>query len=168
MPYKESSKTHGYNLFLWEFPLWHCGNKSMRMWVRSLSSVGRGSGIAVSCGVHHRCGSDPELLWLWCRQAAVAPMWHLDWEVPYAVGMALKNKQKNLFLWPDITMKAADYGQYWTPHEEQEKVTSTTRTTKSTVSLATFICVLIFFFSFVLGPHPWYMEVPNLGVALEL
>ena len=28
-------------------------------------SVGRGSGIAVSCGADHRCGSDPALLWLW-------------------------------------------------------------------------------------------------------
>ena len=27
---------------------------------------------AVSCGVDHRRGSDPALLWLWCRLAAVA------------------------------------------------------------------------------------------------
>ena len=26
----------------------------------------------MSCGVGHRCGSDPELLWLWCRMAAAA------------------------------------------------------------------------------------------------
>ena len=28
--------------------------------------------IAMSCGVGHRCGSDPALLWLWCRPAATA------------------------------------------------------------------------------------------------
>ena len=32
----------------------------------------QGSGVAVSCGVGHRWGSDPALLWLWCRPAAVA------------------------------------------------------------------------------------------------
>ena len=26
----------------------------------------------MGCGVGHRCGSDPELLWLWRRPAAVA------------------------------------------------------------------------------------------------
>ena len=30
------------------------------------------SGVAVSCGVGCRHGSDPVLLWLWCRPAAVA------------------------------------------------------------------------------------------------
>ena len=33
-----------------------------------------GSGVAMSCGVSHRCGLDPALLWLWCRSAAVAPI----------------------------------------------------------------------------------------------
>ena len=28
----------------------------------------------VSCGVDRRCGSDPTLLWLWCRPAATAPL----------------------------------------------------------------------------------------------
>ena len=28
--------------------------------------------VAVSCGVGCRCGSDPELLWLWCRLEATA------------------------------------------------------------------------------------------------
>ena len=27
-------------------------------------------GVAASCGVGHRCGLDPALLWLWCRLAA--------------------------------------------------------------------------------------------------
>ena len=33
-------------------------------WVRSLASVGEGSGVAVGCGVGHRRGSDLALLWL--------------------------------------------------------------------------------------------------------
>ena len=48
--------------------------------------------MAVSCGVGLRCGSDLELLWLWCRPAAVAPNGPLAWELPYAVGTALKRK----------------------------------------------------------------------------
>ena len=43
--------------------------------------VGRGSGIAMSCGVGHGCGSDPVLLWLWSRLAATAPIQALRWEI---------------------------------------------------------------------------------------
>ena len=35
-----------------------------------------------------RRGSDPALLWLWCRPVAAAPIRHLAWEPPYAVGVA--------------------------------------------------------------------------------
>ena len=38
---------------------------------------------------------DPVLLWLWCRLAAAAPIRPLAWELPYAVGVALKRKNKN-------------------------------------------------------------------------
>ena len=38
---------------------------------------------------------DPELLWLWCRPAAAAPIGPLTWEPPYAAGVALK-KDKSL------------------------------------------------------------------------
>ena len=55
-------------------------------------SVGWGSGVAVSCGVGRRRGSDPALLWLWCRPAAVALIQPLAWEPPYAVGVALTSK----------------------------------------------------------------------------
>ena len=34
---------------------------------------------------------DPPLLWLWCRLAAVAPIGPLAWELPYAMGAALKS-----------------------------------------------------------------------------
>ena len=48
----------------------------------------------VHCGVGRRCGSDPELLWLWCRLAAAAPIHLLAWELPYAMGEALKRQNK--------------------------------------------------------------------------
>ena len=51
-------------------------------------------GIAMSCGAGCRCGSDPELLWLWCRLAAIASIRPLAWELPYATGATLKNKTK--------------------------------------------------------------------------
>ena len=35
----------------------------------------------MSCGVDHRCGSDPALLWLWHRLAATAPIGPLAWEL---------------------------------------------------------------------------------------
>ena len=57
----------------------------MKMWVRSLG-----------CGIVSRRGSDPALLWLWCRQAAAALIPPLAWELPYAVSVALKKpKQTN-------------------------------------------------------------------------
>ena len=48
----------------------------------------------MSCGVGRRGGSDPTLLWLWCRPAVVALIVALAWEVPYITGMALKSKRK--------------------------------------------------------------------------
>ena len=44
----------------------------------------------MSCGVGHIHGSDPALLRLWHRLAAVAPIPLLAWELPYATGVALK------------------------------------------------------------------------------
>ena len=55
--------------------------------------MGQGSGIAVSCGVGRRRGTDPELLWLWQRPAATAPIRPLAWESPYAVSVALTDKK---------------------------------------------------------------------------
>ena len=47
----------------------------------------------MSCGVGRRCGSDPKLLWLWCRLATVASIQPLAWEHPYAMGAALKRQK---------------------------------------------------------------------------
>ena len=55
--------------------------------------MGWGSGVAVSCGVGGRHSSDPALLWLWRRRVAMALIQPLAWELPYAMGAALKSKQ---------------------------------------------------------------------------
>ena len=44
----------------------------------------------MSCGVGHRRGSDPELLWL----AATVVIQPLPWEPPFAAGVALKRQKK--------------------------------------------------------------------------
>ena len=44
----------------------------------------------MSCGVGHRHGSDPTLLWLWLRPEATPWIRSLAWEPPYAAGAALK------------------------------------------------------------------------------
>ena len=46
------------------------------------------------CALGCRCGLDPTLLWLWRRLAAVAPIRPLAWELPCAMGVALKIKTK--------------------------------------------------------------------------
>ena len=48
----------------------------------------------MSCGVGRRLGSDPSLLWQWCRPAAVAPTRPLAWEPPYATGAALEMAER--------------------------------------------------------------------------
>ena len=48
----------------------------------------------MSCGLSCRSGLDPTLLWLWHGLAATALIQPLTWEPPYAMGMALKKKQK--------------------------------------------------------------------------
>jgi len=59
----------------------------LTQWVKDL--------VASICGIGNRCGSDPVLLWLCHRPAAIALIQPLAWELPYAVGATLKkSKQK--------------------------------------------------------------------------
>ena len=51
----------------------------------------------MSCGVDHSHGSDPALLWLWHRPAAVGLIQPLAWKLPYAAGAALKRKNQFFF-----------------------------------------------------------------------
>ena len=48
----------------------------------------------MSYGVGRRHSLDPELLWLWYRPAAAAPIQPLVWELPYGAGAALKRQNK--------------------------------------------------------------------------
>ena len=50
----------------------------------------------MSCGVGCSLGLDSVLLWLWCRQVAIAAIRPLAWEPPYAVGAAqeMEKRQK--------------------------------------------------------------------------
>ena len=50
----------------------------------------------MSCGVGCRRGSVLVLLWLWHRPAAALLIRPLAWEPPYAVGVGLRKKKKNL------------------------------------------------------------------------
>ena len=53
----------------------------------------------MSYGVGHRCGSDPMLLWLWCRPAAIAQIGPVAWEPPYAMVTALeRQKDKKIYI----------------------------------------------------------------------
>ena len=49
----------------------------------------------MSCGVGHRSGSDPVLLWQWHKLAPVAPIRPLAWKLPPARGVNLKKKKEN-------------------------------------------------------------------------
>ena len=48
----------------------------------------------MSCDVSGRHDSDPTLLWLGHRPAAVALIRPLAWELPYATNLALKRKKE--------------------------------------------------------------------------
>ena len=49
----------------------------------------------MSCGVGRRRGSDPELLWPWCRPTATTPIGPLAWEPLYATGAALEKAKRH-------------------------------------------------------------------------
>ena len=48
----------------------------------------------MGCAVGRRCGSDLEVLWLWWRPVAIAPIGPLAWEPPCAAGAALEKTKK--------------------------------------------------------------------------
>ena len=70
----------------------------------------------MSCGVGRRCGLDPTLLWLWLRLAATALIQPVAWELPYAMGIALKSKKKKKkkqrvgeFLWQNNKLSEQNF-----------------------------------------------------------
>ena len=57
----------------------------------------------MSCGVGHRCGWNPVLLWLWHRPVPIALIRPLAWESPYAAAaaqeMAKQTNKKRLYIY---------------------------------------------------------------------
>ena len=49
----------------------------------------------MSCGVSHRGGLDPALIWLWRKLVATAPIIPLALETPYVMVAVLKKKKNN-------------------------------------------------------------------------
>ena len=47
--------------------------------------------------IPHCHGLDPSLPWLWCRPAATAVIKPLPWELPYAMGVALKRQKEKVY-----------------------------------------------------------------------
>ena len=73
--------------------------ETMRLQVQSLASLsGLRIHVAMSCGVGRRRSSDPVLLWLWYRLAAVAPIRPIAWEPPYVAGTALQKEKKTYMM----------------------------------------------------------------------
>ena len=63
-----------------------CGFNPWSCWVKDLALR------ELWCRLQMR-GSDPALLWLWCRPVATAPTRPLAWEPPYAAGVTLKGQK---------------------------------------------------------------------------
>ena len=59
--------------------------------------------------VGHRWGSDPVLLWLWHRPVATASIQPLAWELPYAMGSALKKQKKKKYVKKHNHVEAKQY-----------------------------------------------------------
>ena len=63
----------------------------------------------MSCSIGRRRGSDPALLWLWCRLAAIAPIRPLAWEPPYAAGAAQEKIEKKKNRMNSLDQEWEDY-----------------------------------------------------------
>ena len=61
-------------------------------------------------GVGCRCSLDHEFLWLWYRPAAVAPIWPLAWEPPYATDVAFKKNAKQQQQKRKQTLRSSPHG----------------------------------------------------------
>ena len=76
--------------------------------------------LVLPWAVGHRRGSDPMLLWLWRRLAAVAPIRPVAWEPPYAAGVALKRHTKNYNIY--VTKAARSYKGNHSVHKERNEM----------------------------------------------
>ena len=132
--------------------------------------------------VGRKHGSDPTLLWLWCRPAIIALIQPLAWEPPCAMGVALKKKRVK----EKINVLSSNV-------QKTKVLKGTTRNHSKDwpVCGQEFLCwvqVLVYFLSFpyfsryfhrennihflfvcflLLGLHLRHMDVPGLGVEPE-
>ena len=131
----------------------------------------------MSCGVGLRQGLDPVLLCLWCRLAAVALIWPLAWEPPYALSAALKRqkgkkkkKKENVFsCWIKRSVNATSW---WCCSSVLYPILvfcvlvlsirryCTCNYNCKVLSISQGFKIFIYLFR----PHPWYMEVPRPGL----
>ena len=161
---------------------------SMRMRVWSLVSLS-GSGIQCFHELWYR--SKVRLLWLWRRLAAVAPIWPLARELPYATGAALKRQKIHNCL----NREGEDQGSFPLPpvfhwlsveavgvnclssHVVPKSVSNSSEVKRALwqgvwlmyhLKCKVFFWLLLFclfvcLFVFI-GLHPRHVEVPRLGV----
>ena len=109
--------------------------------------MGQGSGVAESCGVGCRCGSDLALLWLSRRLAAVAPIGPLAWEPPHATGAALektKNKKINKNIYNSSLVALGPQGEVQMPQPRTQDPPQPARLTFPASSPATPVPLSVF------------------------
>ena len=115
----------------------------------------------MSCGVGHRLGSDLALLWLWRRPAATAVIGPLAWEHPYATGAALEMAKRQTTT-TNLMYFIRGGGHFITSDRYIYFVSLFKYNLYITEFNFFFVC-----FCF-LGLNMRHMEVPGLGVKLEL
>ena len=148
----------------------------MRMQVWSLASFsGLRTRLAASWGKDHRCGSDLVLLWPWYRPAATDPIQPLAQEPPYTAGEAVKRRKKKV--WSGQVPDAPGCRENSMTFRRLVGVGRACKVTWDLESKVKYVEVfkspslyfILFYFIFVfLGLHPRHVEVPRLGVKLEL
>ena len=101
----------------------------------------------MSCGVGHRHGSDPELLWLWCRLAAAAMI------LPLMCCRCGPKKQTNKQKTPKKGKK------------ERKKKVSQSACLPTLTNLASFSCLSRYFLSQPVLPQALILDINSLGAS---